>query len=261
MSSKRMLTVVVSGLLFIAVIIVISILYSRATQNIPSVELPEITTSDDGASSSGNGNGNESDGQTRIDITTDNVQAVIATLVLTKPENYSRSLVVENYWQDGSSKYEIDTSVLNGISRFDIKNEGMTKHIIISEDSLYIWYDDNTAYYEGDIPADSDGAWLTDEYQMIPTYEDVLALSKDEIINAGYINYEAVSCIFVESASETLGYTNKYFISVVLGLLIAAESYDGNTLIYKMTAGDCNCSAPDENLFTLPDGVDLVKSS
>lgn len=261
MSSKRMLAVVVSGLLFIVIIIVISILYSRATQNIPTVDLPEITTSDDGANSSGNGNGNESDGQTRIEISPDNVQAVIATMVLTKPENYSRALVVENYWQDGSSKYEINSAVLNGISRFDIKNEGMTKHIIITEDSLYIWYDDNTAYYEGGFHTDSDDVWLTDEYQMIPTYEDVLALSEDEIINAGYINYDTVSCIFVESASETLGYTNKYFISAELGLLIAAESYDGDTLIYKMTAGDCNCSAPDENLFTLPDGTDLITSS
>ena len=50
------------------------------------------------------------------------------------------------------------------------------------------------------------------------------------------------------------GYENEIYVSVTTGLLMSASTYDGSTLIYRMSSSEPELTAPDEALFTVPDG-------
>ena len=46
-------------------------------------------------------------------------------------------------------------------------------------------------------------------------------------------------------------YLDIYYVSLDTGLLVGAEQWDGDTLIYRMTAGEAELSAPSDQLFLL----------
>ncbi len=62
-----------------------------------------------------------------------------------------------------------------------------------------------------------------DAEQAIPTYEDVLALPPEHIAQADYRMVSDVRCIYVETAEDDWGYTQRYWVSVDTGLLVVAE--------------------------------------
>ena len=82
--------------------------------------------------------------------------------------------------------------------------------------------------------------------------EELLQLPVENIISASYEQYMNESCILVEYSSGEFGYTDLVFISVSTGLLMGAETYDGDTLIYRMSSTMPNLTSPDEGLFQLP---------
>jgi hypothetical protein len=91
-----------------------------------------------------------------------------------------------------------------------------------------------------------------DKYQHLLTYEDILTLDPDQITDAGYTEYGGESCIFAEYRAGTLGYIYRIYVSVKTGLLMGAESYDGNTVIYRMTSDIPDISTPPDEVFALP---------
>ena len=74
---------------------------------------------------------------------------------------------------------------------------------------------------------------------------------------AGYEEREDQPCVYVEAGTE-LGYTERYWISVDSGLLVAAETEKDGEVVYAMTARDV-VSPLDETqgIFVLPDGTVL----
>ena len=62
----------------------------------------------------------------------------------------------------------------------------------------------------------------------------------------------------METAPDGEGYFQRFWVSVDTGLLAAAERYQGETLIYRMTALAVELVHPDSALFALPDGTDLL---
>ena len=262
MSAKRMIAIAAGGVAFIALIILISVLYSKATQDVTEVVLPTgEETADPGGVFPSGGDG-LADGLTRVEVTTETVQAVIATL--SRPESYSRTIEVKNFWSGGSAVYSIEAYVLDGFVDLVINQSNLKKNIIVSEDSLYIWYEGDSNYYSGKTVSDRNIAILSDEYQMLPTYEDVLEMDRSEIVDAGYVEYNDEYCIYCRTGPSELGYLSDYYISIISvekGLLIGMKIYDDETLIYEMNAGPCDFSVPDEELFTLPDGTNPVRAS
>jgi NADPH-dependent curcumin reductase CurA len=93
---------------------------------------------------------------------------------------------------------------------------------------------------------------------MIPTYEDVLKINKADILEAGFAQKNNEPCIFVRAHTGELGYTDIYYISAYTGLLSAAETYDGETLVYSMTAGNVSLNTPPDDKFVLPDGKSAI---
>ncbi len=154
-------------------------------------------------------------------------------------------------WTGGSAVYDIDAYVLDGFTDLVITKNNVKKYIIVSEDSLYIWYEGDSNYYEGEVVSDKNIDVLSDEYQMLPTYEDVLETDPAEIVDAGYVEYDGEYCIYCRTGPSELGYLSDYYISVEQGLLIGMKIYDGQTLIYEMEAGRAIFCSDEECLHCL----------
>lgn len=187
---------------------------------------------------------------TLAEVTTDTVQAVVATMV--RPDSYSRSLLVTSYWEGGHTSYPIRVWLKSGDLRLTMtqpeagSEEAIEKNILYLDGQVSLWYGSDTEHV---YRYDSEEA-LGDLLQMLPTYEDILTLPREDIAEAGYVRREGSWRIMV-SSHDASGCLTVYYISIETGLLEAAERWDGDQLIYSMEAGEADLSAPGDELFTL----------
>ena len=184
---------------------------------------------------------------TQVEVNPDTVQSVIATL--NRPDSYSRTLQVFNYWEGGGRTAEIRVWAKSGLLRLSIIGAEREVNYLLDGETLTLWYgsDSDRRYtYTG---AD---ARLGDTLQRIPTYEDILSLDPAAIQRAGCARTEDGKWrILVEARDQLFGYLDIYSISLDTGLLVEAEQWEGDTLIYRMTAGEADLSAPSDQLFLL----------
>ena len=256
MSTRRILAITIISILFIAALVGAMLLTSFLRRDFDPILLPDVSVSTEPAGDT------EPDMLERIEITRDNIQAVISTL--SRPEIYSRDIVIETYWDGGQARYNLSVSVSGGMTSLrTLSTSGVEKRIIVTQDTLYIWYKGDRTPFIGSAGSLSNVQTLNesrrnaDEYQMLVTYEDVLELDKNHIIDAGYTMYGDEDCVYAQYRQPQLGYIMKYFVSINLGLIIGAEEYDGTgALVYQMSAGDCAYET-DVNAFMLPDGTSL----
>ena len=184
---------------------------------------------------------------TQVEVNPGTVQAVVATL--SRPDSYSRALQVFSFWADGGRTAEIRVWVRNGAVRLNIVGAEREVNYLLDGDTLTLWYGsdmDRRYTYTG---AD---ARLGDSIQRIPTYEDILALDPACIRDAGCTCTEDGKWrILITAEDPVYHYLDIYYISLDTGLLVGAEQWDGDTLIYRMTAGEADLSAPSDQLFLL----------
>ena len=236
------------GVVFAALVLFVLLFLFRLSVHRPvEVVLPELPESDAGSETLP-----ESDLEAirRIDVTPITVQRVIEGLQ--RPDSFVQAVTIDRYWQNGSGTREINVSVSQNWVRLDA-NDG--RHVITGGGRTYIWYDGDTEYYEGD------AAFSADEELNIPTYERILQLDSSAIRLADYRAFDSLRCIFVETVPDAEGYTERFWISVDNGLLIAAERSFGNELVYHMSGPDVTIGSPREDAFTLPNGTILFDPS
>ena len=231
---KRTQKLVTWSIVILVVLVVLLMLMSNLRRS-SRVVLPDTSTSaGDSAEQTSGGSAIQV-----VEVTPETVQAAIATLH--RPEAYSRSVTVEYLWNGGSSTSEITLP------------DGQTRHAITNGETTYIWYNSETDVFTG--PA---GEISPDAEQTIPTYEDVLALSPEQIAQADYRMVSDVRCIYVETAEDDWGYVQRYWVSVDTGLLAVAERLQDGETVYRMAALTVDETAPDVKTFTLPDGTALI---
>lgn len=189
---------------------------------------------------------------TVVEVTPETVQYAIATLA--RPESYSRTITIEQFWSGGSGTYEIAVTVSGPWTRTDrTMPDGRVRRTITGEGTTYIWYSSEEEVYaapSGEITADNE--------QSIPTYEDILELPAEEIITADYRAILGLNCIYVETAETAEGYALRYWVSVDTGLLVASEKLLDGEPVYRMGSPTVDQSEPDASAFTLPDGTALL---
>lgn len=185
---------------------------------------------------------------TVIEITPDTVQAAVATLA--RPDAYQRTITVEQFWTGGSAAYETAVAVSEPWTRTDrTMPDGRVRHTIIGAETVYVWYNNEKDVYSG--PA---GEISADHEQAIPTYETILDLSTDQIVEADYRDFSGIHCIYVEAVSSD-EHTLRYWVSVDSGLLIAAEKLIQDETVYRMGALTVDLTEPAPELFAMPDGT------
>ena len=179
-------------------------------------------------------------------VTPATVQTVLATL--DRIEAYSRTLRVQDFYSGGSRSRSITVYASPDALRLDISADGSPEeHLLLRDGRKWLWYADADGVYTG--PA-SDGD--ADAYQTILTYEDVLAAPKKDILDAGYVEFGGVYCIFVRWRFGALGYESECYIDLASGLLLGERCYDGDVLIYSMDSDTPELGLPAEALFAAP---------
>lgn len=247
-----MITIV--GLVFIAAMISVLFLYSyfgSGTEPIPLPDIRQVTPPPTADVS-------EPDTKGHVEITRENIRAVISTLK--RPDTYSREVLIETFWENGKAEYLIKTDVTNGVTSLHIlQPSSLEKRIIVTPDTLYIWYEGDKIPYSGEIGSAGNAYRTADEWQMLVHYEELLVLDQNNIVEAGYEIVDGEDYIFVVCLSPLLGYTKKYYVSIDYGLVTGAGEYDETgALVYRMTTGKCLIGEIDPTSFILPDGSLLV---
>ena len=234
------------GVAFVLLLALAAFFFLRLTRHRP----PAVTLPDSEETEQGGEVAVQSEQETlrRVEVTPRTVQLVIERL--TRPENYRRDVVIERFWNGESGQTTADVSVADGWTRVDRTNmNGETRHSITSAESCWIWYGDSRSVYRGA------AALSADEEQSIPTYEDILRLDAADIAAADYRALDGVNCIYVETAPDGAGYTERYYIAVDSGLLVTMEREQNGETAYRMTALTVERDAVDAEVFTLPDGT------
>ncbi|MBE6956598.1 MAG: hypothetical protein E7450_04005 [Ruminococcaceae bacterium] len=188
----------------------------------------------------------------RIEVSTDTVQAVIASL--DRIDSYHRQLTAQTFWDDGSSVTSAQTWVDDGYtySRVVLPS-GAIRYSLSDGATQHYWYSGSVTYMTA--PESTLNADLS---QRIPTYEDVLDLPAERIHDAGYGAYGEHPCIYVETTVDTLGYLERYWVSVDTGLLVAAETVKGEQVVLSVNATyPVTTPCPSNIRFALPDGTVL----
>ena len=224
------------------IVLVILLMLRGSLRGPARVVLPEETQTGE--------SGQMSDAIDRIEIRPDTVQSAIETLA--RPQQYGRSVYIERYYSGGSAAQQTETFVSGGWTRLDTPLPGgEVRHVISDGKMSYIWYGNSKEYYSGA------AALSTDEEQSIPTYEDILTLDVRRIALADYRLLETTDCIYVETAPDDGGYTERYWVSLGSGLLVAAEKIHADEVVYRMAALTLDTETVRADAFTLPDGTVL----
>ncbi|MBQ9459501.1 MAG: hypothetical protein IJU66_06160 [Oscillospiraceae bacterium] len=184
----------------------------------------------------------------RVEVTPETVQLVIERM--SRPSNYSRSVLIERFWDGGSAQTTAQVSAADGWTRVDGGAEGEElRHSITGGGRCWIWYGE-----EGNVFSAA-AVFSADEEQSIPTYENILSVSVARIAAADYRMLDTISCIYVETTPDALGYSERWWVGVSDGLLVAAERFSEETLIYRMSAAAAELNSVTAEAFTLPDGT------
>ena len=244
---RTALAVVIIAVVLAAVLYSFSLNMFAPTPDLVLADPDADHSSEPGGEPSGDHNG------LMVEVSTRTVQSLIASL--TRYESYSRSITVE-YYDAGQAVGMASAQVWadGGWTRTDLAlSSGRVEHSIVGNGQLWLWYDREKTVYSG--PAEDLSA---DLFQRLPTYEAVLALDKNSITAAGYVERDGLPCVFVETVTPELNYVERYWISETSGLLMAAETEKDGALIYALSSREV--ISPMEQaagIFALPDGTQL----
>ena len=246
MDRKRLTYFTVS---FLILILLVVLLFARGTtRRSDRITLPNSDGDSQGGTQLPD---SEESALNLVEIAPETVQTAIS--VMSRPAAYSRTVTVELFWEEGSRGEDTNVYVRDGLTRMDTQlSDGSVRHLLSDGMTTCLWYntsEDWTAFPAGEFSQDTE--------QRLPTYEDILHLSPEEITDADYSAYDGVYCIRVVTAEDAYGYVTTYWISVDTGLLAAAETYQGETMTYRMRGLTVDAAEPDSSLFLLPDGSTL----
>ncbi len=190
---------------------------------------------------------------TDADISVSNVQQVIASLK--RPDAYSMAIDNTVFWDQDWSTCQVNRYVRSGVSLTEYLNttQEAERYEMIDGDMYYAWRVGKKKYHKG-----SSGSLSADQASMIPTYETILDADLTTITDAGLRTIDGVPCVYAVLKDEDSGYTITYSVSTVTGLLLQAEYTRGDELVRSVSVSALDMTIPEESLFALPDGTNLV---
>lgn len=240
---KRRMTYFTMGFGVLLLVVVLLLLAWGGHRRSGSIVLPEAQADSSGMEGAGE--------ESRLNVVAINPETVRPAInTLPRPASYSRLQTVETFWSGGSGRSVSQVHVSGVRTRLDTQlPDGSVRHMLVVGDAAGVWYDDEaewTLLRSPQLSAEMAARMLS--------YETVRDLPVDRIAQADYRSLEGVSCIYVETAPDGLGYQDRYWISVESGLLHAAERLQSGELVYRFTGAPVEAAAPGEELFSLPDG-------
>lgn len=183
-----------------------------------------------------------------INITPETVKTTLATL--SRIESYSRTYSVTTYWSSGESTDKLSVWQKGESLKMTLDHAGSIKNLLIIDRDLYVWYDNVGGSSKYTLYEDFDYSG-TDRFTRLLTYEELFAADTQDIQDAGYVQLLGEPCIYVCYKGQN-DYVNQINVSINSGLLVSAQIYDGEALIYSMESQTTELSAPQDEVFVPP---------
>lgn len=182
------------------------------------------------------------------EVTAENLSALV--LSLERPEEYYATISVELFWQEGSARSTRELWSTGGyeLIRTYTEDGAPGQNCIVAGENTYIWQEGDAQYYLG-----STGSFSTDDAARIPTYEDLADVEPQSVAACYYEASGDIPCLYAETV-DSLGQVNKWWVSLSSGLLWKFETWDADTLAYRMQTMSLSTDAVDRGQFILPDG-------
>ena len=181
----------------------------------------------------------------QVSISPDNVQSVIASL--TRPEAYSCAITNTLYWDGGAGSLHCRQYVRSGAYRIETLDAegGIVRVQLQYNGHIYAWDAGSTTYYSGQA-----GSFTPEEAAMIPTYETVCGLPREQIQQAELIERSGQPMIRVVAEQDDR--TVEYVVSAATGLLYSAAFSERGDQTQTIQTSVLSLASPADNLFTLP---------
>jgi len=191
-----------------------------------------------------------------LTVTRDNVLDILRSLI--RPSGYHQAFSATTHWSEGDITSTIDLYEKNGVTKAVIRENNRDKHLLSDGKTLYLWYEKSeTEVFRTDL---ADGTTLED-ILGIPTYETVLNLPAETVLEAGYLmlgDADGTPCIYVACQLNDTEYMDRYWIDVENQVLYRADAQHAERQIYLIQQENLEILPHGETerdaVFTLPDG-------
>lgn len=187
------------------------------------------------------------------EITRDNVQSVIKSLV--SPSSYHQVLTIMTYAGGASRQQQADIYRSGNLIRADLTEDSGVKSILSDGKTVYLWYEGDEAALE--LPL-REGT-TSEQLIGIPSLSTLLQLAPAQIESAEFVTLQedaSLSCIYVSFTEADC--TQYFWIDVASGLLCRQSIQQEGENLYLMQQNRLDVLMDgDEALsdaFLLPDG-------
>ena len=183
-----------------------------------------------------------------VEINRTNFLAVLQTLQ--RPEIYQLQSETTYYYRDSSST--LKSQLWKGqpgmrISQMNAQNE-QAQQVLLTDNWVYVWSaDSEVARFEKQ-------SRDADLYRRTPTYEDLLKLSAEEILEGRVEELEGQLCLYAKTKDTLTGEEEQWYILAENGLLLYAEGTLDGQMTYQTRMTQLQLEMEDSQLFLLPDG-------
>lgn len=189
-----------------------------------------------------------------VTIDKNNVKNIISAMARPK-EYFSETQSILSH-SSGSATYTRRRWTKGALSKVELvsSSSSQTMNYLYTESNVHIWRSGSRTYHTV-----SKGDFEPDDAQMMMTYEDILKAEDANIIKAELATRDNTPCILTELKSPHTGYTERYWVSALTGLLVYGETLDKEgRVIYSITSTQTDIAAQSDEIFTLPDGKSIT---
>jgi len=180
-----------------------------------------------------------------IGITRENAETLIANMP--RPDNYSGAGVTTVYGGGRSRKWLHHFYVMNGYQSIEqYQDDVLIDKIIYSPDTVYMWLNEQVMEIVR-------GAFSPDAAVRMPTHEDILEISAEDIIDVEYIR--DIDASHVRIRAHILSMEVEYFIDLESGLLTEAIARQDGKIAWEFELFEFTIERPDDEMFLLPSGA------
>lgn len=186
-------------------------------------------------------------------VSTDNVQSVLEKSVF-RPTSYHQSMAITIFSGETQRTQTAEVWVKGKLLKVQLTDELETRTVLADEQTLYLWYDDETP-----VSMARGAAMRLDDLAGVPSYEDILTFSRSQILDASFVTLpDSDSCIYVSVQKQDTQLD--YWVSLKSGLLWKQNRLIAGELVYDMeqTALEIYPDSDEalDGVFTLPDGTE-----
>ncbi|MCL2588306.1 MAG: hypothetical protein FWD84_02740 [Oscillospiraceae bacterium] len=247
---QKQRTVIIGAALVVALVLLFALFF------VPGADTPGVQLADPG-SGEGTGDGLSLHPAIGVEITTENVQAVIATL--TRTEAYAREIRQTHYWDGGQRSGTRTAEIFRTPEALRISWD-TRENMVITAEHYHLWFGTGAVITRPVAGLGESLDQILDEFQGVPSYEAVLELDPTQIIRAGYAQLDIGGAlravIYLTVETGTRGYIDTYYICLATGLLVEMTTFDGDVPVYRFETLHLSIEPPVASDFLLPDGTD-----